>query len=450
MKIKKKPIDKSLLKIKESISIQRVKKFSQKPFIRNVFTIASGTALAQVIAMLFSPILTRLYGPDSLGMLGVFTAVISIMAPIADLTFPEAIVLPAKDSDAKNLVLISFYTSILMTVSVTVSIIFVGETILGVLQLEQLEPFLLLIPVMMFFSSGVQIANQWFIRKGKFYSSTKINVFQVLIMNISKVLFGLFIPTAVTLIVIATISQSIYLILLVLSAGVLSAVTFKEMNSFRVDKTMILLAKKYRVFPIFRAPQAFINAVSTNLPILMLSTFFGPASAGFYSMGNKVLRIPINLISKAVGDVFYPRISKAYNNNEDLPKILTIATLSMFAIGIIPFGLLIVFGPSLFSFVFGSDWRTAGIYARWVGVWLFTSFFNHPAVKTLPVIGAQRFHLVHTVVTIGCKVAALAIGAIFLESDVIAIALYGIVGAIFNILLIIITVHKSKVATRAS
>ena len=41
-------------------------KLSKNPFVRNVMIVATGTAVSQAITMAFSPIITRLYGPEVL------------------------------------------------------------------------------------------------------------------------------------------------------------------------------------------------------------------------------------------------------------------------------------------------------------------------------------------------------------------------------------------------
>src|SRR5699024_8453044 len=118
--------------------------------------------------------------------------------------------------------------------------------------------------------------------------------------------------------------------------------------------------KKYYDFPAYRAPETFVNAISQGLPVLMLTAFFRPASAGFYTIGRSTLNIPGRLIGKAVGDVFYPRITEAVNYNENVTSIIKKATLLLILVGFLPFGLVILFGPYLFSLVFGSDWTVAG------------------------------------------------------------------------------------------
>src|SRR5699024_7196364 len=93
------------------------------------------------------------------------------------------------------------------------------------------------------------------------------------------------------------------------------------------------LAKKYYDFPVYRAPQVLLNGVSMSLPVLMLTTFFGPVSAGFYTLSRTALSAPTQLIGKAVGDVFYPRISEAAHKKEDITGILIKSTISLFLVG---------------------------------------------------------------------------------------------------------------------
>ena len=85
----------------------RISGILKKPFVRNVTIVASGTAAAQAITMAFSPLITRIYGAEAFGLLGVFNALVSVVTPIAALTYPIAIVLPQEDTEAKGLVKLS-------------------------------------------------------------------------------------------------------------------------------------------------------------------------------------------------------------------------------------------------------------------------------------------------------------------------------------------------------
>src|SRR5699024_8529577 len=182
----------------------------------------------------------------------------------------------------------------------------------------------------------------------------------------------------------------------------------KEIVVDNNDKSLLKLAKEYYDFPLYRAPETFINAISQGTPVLMLTVFFGPAAAGFYTIGRTTLSIPGRLIGKAVGDVFYPRIAQAADNKENMKAMIKKATFLLGLIGFLPFGIVIFFGPYLFSFVFGSDWITAGEYARWIALWTYVGFMNRPSVRSLPVLNAQRFHLIYTIIMLITRIIALA------------------------------------------
>jgi len=66
----------------------------QSHFLKSVATLASGTALAQAIPILVSPILTRLYTPENFGALAVFMAIVSSIAPAVCGKYEVAMVLP--------------------------------------------------------------------------------------------------------------------------------------------------------------------------------------------------------------------------------------------------------------------------------------------------------------------------------------------------------------------
>ena len=105
---------------------------------------------------------------------------------------------------------------------------------------------------------------------------------------------------------------------------------------------------------------------------------------------------------------------------------------------------MILFGPFLFSLVFGSDWFMAGEYARWIALWVYFMFINQPSVRSLPVLSAQAFHLKFTTVTLIVRVLALSAGYYFFNDDLLAVAFFGVSGAILNVILILLTLRISK------
>ncbi|WP_096185787.1 lipopolysaccharide biosynthesis protein [Evansella halocellulosilytica] len=427
--------------------VEKVKKqfnkIFRKKFVKNVLTLAAGTTMAQIIIILFAPIITRLYGPEAFGILGVFLSIIAIISPIAALTYPLAIVLPKEDKDAKQLIKLSIYISLVTASLMSIVFLFMGDFFTNMLNSQSITPYLQLIPLVMVLSVTLEVTIQWLIRKKLFSIQAKAVVAQALIVNATKTGFGFISPFATTLIWISTIGYALHNILII--RGLKKYKVLKEPS--RVSNSTLKIgqvAKKYRDFPQYRSPQTFISAVSKNLPVIMLTTLFSPAAAGFYAIGQRVLKMPSTLIGKAISDVFFPRMSEAVNNKENVTRLLIMGTLSMGAIGIIPFGIIMIFGPQLFSVVFGEEWVQAGEYARWMSLWLLFTFVTKPSRQTLPVLFAQKLSLIESIVSLMLRITGLFVGSYLFNDDLLAIALYSVAGSSTNIVLVILTIIKTK------
>jgi O-antigen/teichoic acid export membrane protein len=405
--------------------------------------LASGTAVAQIISLIFTPLITRLYGPEAFGVMGTFMSIISIITPIAALTYPIAIVLPKYDHEAKGIVKLSIYITMVVTIFCATILVFFKDLIVGLFNLESVASYLFLIPLAILFSGVLQVIEQWMIRTKQFKVSAKAAVIQIFLLQGGKAGVGYFYPTATVLIVLSVVASGVKVVLML----IFSKINLKKLlynNKSQKNVSLNSLLKKYKDFPLFRSPEVFINAISQSLPILLLTSFFGPASAGFYSIGKSILGLPSQLIGKSVGDVFYPRISEAANNKEKLTPLIKKSTLLLAVIGVIPFSLVGIFGPMMFSFVFGEEWITAGHYARWIALWSYFAFINRPSVVSLPILSAQGFQLTFTIIMLLIRTLSLLIGYILFSSDVVAIALFSISGAFLNIVLIILTLKKSQ------
>jgi O-antigen/teichoic acid export membrane protein len=416
-----------------------INKLYKSKFARNVAIVSTGTAGAQTIAIVFAPIITRIFGPEAFGQLGTFIAIVTIIIPIAALSYPIAIVLPTEDRDAKGIARLSGYIALSISILLTLGCLTAGDWLVELLKIQAIKPFIFLIPLVTVFAAFLQIAEQWLIRKKRFSIIARVTVLQALIFQSVSSGIGWFYPVGPILIVMYSLGSFLHAAML--------GIGIKRLKDSRgqMPKTPLrVLAKKYYDFPLYRAPQVFINAVTLSLPVLMLAAFFGPVPAGFYTLCKKLLGMPSRLIGRSVGDVFYPRITEASHNDENLRALIQKATLALAVVGFPPFAIVVVFGPWLFQFVFGKEWIVAGEYARWMALWLFFAFLNTPSIKALPILSAQKFYLVFTLFSTSIRLTVLAIGYYVFNSDLAAVSLFGIAGAFINIILIFIVFYKSR------
>jgi len=403
-------------------------------FVHNVTLVATGTAGAQAISMAFAPLITRIYGPEAFGLLGVFTALTSILAPIAAFTYPVAIVLPKNDIDALGIVRLSFYLSLAISALFALAIWAGGNWLTSILNAESIAAYLFLIPLVMLFSAWTQIGQQWLVRAEEFRLYARIAVIQSLLVNIAKTGFGWFNPIAAVLIIIATLGNLLNSVMLFIGAKI----RYRDSPGHATDavKTTIKqLALRHRDFPFYRTPKVIVDSMSAALPVLGLTALIGPTEAGFFSLAMSVLSMPVALIATSVEKVLYPKLSRAANESKKLTPLVLKSAMGLVLVSSLPFALIAILGPSLFEIVFGRNWGEAGVYSQWLVLWLFTSFVIRAFYCAVPVLSIQRENLIVDTVTLCLSVIAIIAGLIIFNDAVIAVAFYSIAGSIGRILL---------------
>src|SRR5215470_3860968 len=77
-------------------------------FIRNVSILSGGSALGHLFTLAAAPLLSRLYGPEDFGLLGLFASFLSITSVAVALRYEVSIVSGRDQAEAAYLTLASF------------------------------------------------------------------------------------------------------------------------------------------------------------------------------------------------------------------------------------------------------------------------------------------------------------------------------------------------------
>ncbi len=106
----------------------------------------------------------------------------------------------------------------------------------------------------------------------------------------------------------------------------------------------------------------------------MITSFFGAATLGLYSMVERIVGAPARLVSSAVNDVYRQRASELHRKQRRFDA-LTLKALGMSAaLSFVPFVVGIIYAPTLFSILLGPEWELAGHYASILLVGEFLAF----------------------------------------------------------------------------
>lgn len=422
----------------------------KNPFMKNVSVVVSGSIISQVINVAFSPLITRFFDPDSFGALGVFLSIVYILTSLAQLSYPYAVTLPKNDRDSILLMQFTVFFGTIFSLMIASVILFFRESIATALSLDSFYRYLYLIPISLFFTILISTYDHWLIRKKLFKHQSIISIAKALLKDVTLVGMALFYPPFSSLIGITIFAQGSQALAFILSARKsLQTVIKKDSDPIKLfSKSTLKLINDYRDFPFYRTPQILINRLSSNLPILILTIMSGPIAAGLFTLCYRVVKMPSFIIGNGFSNVFEQKVAETGQSGKPIQPILLKATFLLLFIGVIPFGILFLFGPSLFSIVFGNEWQTAGEYARWLSIYLLFDFLIIPSVMTVPLINLQKELLNYEIISLLTKASSLLVGFTLFNNDISAIIFFSITGAVLSIFLILYVLFTSKKITR--
>lgn len=402
-------------------------RLSSSRFARNVAAVATGIAAAQVISLVFMPFLTRLYGPEAFGALAAFTAVINIITPLATLGYANAIVMPETEEGASAVARLSLLCAAFIA-PLALVFIFLFQSRLAVWTgLEAAPGFLYLIPVALLLGALLSVANQAAVREGLFKAKAGSYVASTFLTNIGKLTGGLLAPSGLLLIVFNPVGSALNYAMLL--ARVPRTGVFQVRRWFGLAGVRAA-AREQRDFALYRMPHSIINAASLGLPVIVLTSLYGAAPAGQYSIAVLALGAPVTLLGQSVYEVFYPRITRAVQGErENSAALIGKTTAGLVLVSVLPFGAIALFGGWIFPFVFGEEWGRAGEFSQWVALWMAASLATRPAVAAIPVLGKQGALLVYEVLMTVARVAALYFGQ-RIGDDLTSIAVFAMVNVV--------------------
>jgi O-antigen/teichoic acid export membrane protein len=369
----------------------------------------TGTTIAQAIPILISPILTRIYSPDDFGELQIFMSIVAIFGVIATFRYELAIMLPKEEKDAKSLLTLSLFISLVISAVVGLFVVLFKNDMAEMLSNKKVAPLLYFIPLTVFFMGVTQAFNYWSTREKTFRRNAASRISQS--MGIAGTNLGLgFSKTGSLGLIIGNVAGQF------LAALVLAWKTIFNFKSFRKDISKKLIkenAKKYKNFALINTPHALMDSLQDNGIVFILLYYFTSSLLGLYSFAFRILKAPVGLISGAIYQVFFERASKAQYENTNLQAMVIRMYGNLFLIGFPAFLILFIFAPPLFGFIFGEKWYISGEIAQILTPWLFLNFLASPVSSLAIIMNKQKEAMLITVVDISLRVAALVIGGLF-------------------------------------
>jgi O-antigen/teichoic acid export membrane protein len=152
--------------------------------------LAGGSALGQLVVILASPVLTRLYSKEDMGMLGLYTTFLFVAVIVVSASYELGIVSARSDKDAAYLVALSLCLVPAITALATAVLFLMRE--LAWLGYGEYPAAAIAIGAASLFLTGLfSVSQYWLIRKEQFGVISKVVPLQQTGRTVGQILLGL-------------------------------------------------------------------------------------------------------------------------------------------------------------------------------------------------------------------------------------------------------------------
>lgn len=347
-------------------------------FSKNVSLLMLGTLVSQLIQVIFSPYLTRIYSPSDFGEFSIYFSVVSTLAVIVTGRYEFAILLPKKNTDAQNVILFS----LIVTFAVGIFFCFCGLLINN--------------NNIVLFSNYNKVFSEWL--PIIVLNTILIGIFQIFNFSLNReknykeITINRIILSAFTIIIqIAFFKIGYYGLVLGNCVGYMIANFY---SGFLIKKTlhfpsikwkkMLVLGKIYKELPLINGSHSLINILKDNYTNLFLASIYSKDIIGYYYLMFRIMKLPVAFIGNAISQVLLKNITENYGNNNIKEKVKKLI-FYLFLLGVVPIIIIFFGGEEIFKFFFGKDWAMAGKMAEASSFFIFSHFIASP-MTVIPIV----------------------------------------------------------------
>lgn len=382
-----------------------------------MLTLLGGTTFALAIPLLISPALSRLYTPEQFGQFAFYMSLVAIGAIVTTGRFELAILLPRSDQAAYQLMLVALTLSLMLSVCCAALLAAVD---LADWPSNDIEGWMHAIPCGVLLTGFIQCLSYWNTRRETYRAIATNRALQATVMSGTQLAAGV-----AGLSTIGLISGQLF--------GAVTAVwKFLGSTPGQLRKRWrrasfrrgLALALRHKDLPKYMIVGHLANVTSSQMPILLLGSLYGPKLAGFYALADKVLVVPCAVIGNSIGEVYRQEAAKRYQEHGNCRTLFLRTGKKLALLGAIPALAALALAGHAFPVVFGEDWAPAGTIAAVLGVLVFFQTLASPMSQTILLASMHRADLAWQIARLIVSIATIYAGYQWSGEPLVSVAFY--------------------------
>ena len=420
--------------------------FQLQGFRLKVLQVAGGTAVAQGLLVLASPVLTRLYTPADFGALVVYMSLLALLVILASLRYEFALPIADDEGDAIHLLAVCLVLVATTTALAALLLFLLRERVVAWTGVPALGPYLWLVPVSIFGVGFYQVFNCWAIRKGGYARIARTKVTQSVTQVALQVGVGTVVKGPLGLLLGHAVGRSNGTRTLAMLDWRNDLARLRQVRWAGMWRAMV----RFRRFPVIASSTALMNTCNLRMPALLLAVYFGPAVAGWFALAQRVFALPSSVIGESVAQVYFGEVAATVNRDAGGLMVLFRGTLRrMFLLGLPLMLAAMAAGWFLFPVLFGRNWREAGIFVVAIAPMALAQFTAACADSTLMVLERQDLAFYRELVRSGLLFSGILIAYLLKWQPRPAIFLFGATGTLAYVIYGLITWYAIRAHSAA-
>lgn len=402
----------------------------------NSMKLISGTAITQLLSVLFTPLITRVFSPAVFGQVGVVLSIIAILGSIVCLRLEYAIVIPGSEEEAQSVFSVACFIAFIFSLLLFFTLLFFSKQLFDMLGISDLRPLWFFLPALLLLTGLNSSFNFLFSRWEKYSYLSISRIISALSFPLLSLLFAYIAkPDAF----VRIMSNFLSLFLSVAFLAIKSHAKIRFTNLHLTTKKINNIFSSFKSFVTFDVVANLINSLSWQLVPILLMIYFTEEISGFYNLSLRMIQLPMSVVGAAISQVFFVNASRSVESGT-LVKHLNSLLKRLLLVGFVPLLLIAFFSPFLFSFFFGEIWRESGVYSQILSPWAFVWFIANPIGMVIVTLKKQRISLLIQVLNLITRFFSLYVGYI-LGSVYFALIFFSISGVLLYSSVIIISFY---------
>lgn len=342
----------------------------------------AGTALTNLIIVLTTPLLTRLYTPEEFGVYSVFLSLLFTGTILVSLRYETAIPLPEDEDEAFHLLVLSIILAVI--VSALSCILFFFIPISQLLNVPEIETYIWMLSLSLLGLGIFQAFNSWALRDEQYMMISRAKMTMNSSQIASQLSLGLFQLGLLGLLIGEIIGR------MAGSLDYFRLIKRTHKAVYKISaKSLVKVLIGYKSYPIVSSWAALINSLGTQMPIFYLAAHFDAKTAGLFFLAQKILTIPEGLIGFSASQVYLSQAAQtARNSQEHFRQFFWDTVKKMIIMGFIIIGLVALCAPLAIKIVFGEQWIQAAEFIQILSVLYFMKIIINPISANFYVFNA--------------------------------------------------------------